>query len=177
MMLWWKYQQLRSSSLNTRLATIAELAASKDTDSVGRLLFALKDQDKEVRSAAALALAQLQDKKAVAPLVQMLRDPTPLARGTAAEALAQLQDPGAIPPLINLLRDTDPTVRGRASRSLERLGWQPETDAERTLHIVATGNLNRVAETGFGRGRTAGRHDAERTAGETIVRCQGAGRD
>jgi HEAT repeat protein len=148
MMLWWKYQQLRSSSLNARLATIAELAASKDADSVGPLLFALKDRDKEVRSAAALALGQFQDKKALEPLMKLLRDPTPLARATAAEALAQLQDPGAIPPLINLLRDADPTVRGRASRSLEQLGWQPENDAERTLHIVATGNLNRVAELG-----------------------------
>ncbi len=45
MMLWWKYQQLRSSNLKTRLATIAELAAAKDADSVGPLLFALKDAD------------------------------------------------------------------------------------------------------------------------------------
>jgi len=148
MMLWWKYQQLRSSNLNTRLATIAELAAAKNADSVGPLLFALKDATKEIRSAAALALGQFQDKQVVGPLIKMLADPTPLGRATAAEALGQLQNPDAITPLIPLLRDADATVRSRASRSLERLGWQPETDKERTWHIVATGNLNKVAELG-----------------------------
>ncbi len=148
MMLWWKYQQLRSSNLKTRLATIAELADSQNMDSVGPLLFALKDKEVEVRSAATLALGHLKDKQAVAPLIQMLLDPAPLVRATAAEALSHLQDPGAIPPLINLLRDADASVRSRASRSLERLGWQPESEAERTWHIVASGNMNRVAELG-----------------------------
>ena len=148
MMLWWKYQQLRSSNLKTRLTTIAELAAAKNADSVGPLLFALKDANKEIRSAAALALGQFQDKQVIGPLIKMLSDQTPLGRATAAEALGQLQDPEAIAPLIPLLRDADATVRSRASHSLERLGWQPETDAERTWHIVATGNLNKVAELG-----------------------------
>jgi HEAT repeat protein len=148
MMLWWKYQQLRSTNLKTRLATIAELAATKHADSVGPLLFALKDQDKEIRSAAALALGQFQDKQVIEPLIKMLRDPAPLARATAAEALGQLKDPDATAALVNLLRDSDPTVRARAARSLERLGWQPETDDERTWQITATGNLNRVAEMG-----------------------------
>ncbi len=148
MMLWWKYQQLRSTNLKTRLATIAELAADKSADSVGPLLFALKDQNKEIRSAAALALGLFQDKQVVGPLIQMLADPTPLGRATAAEALGQLKDSEAIAPLIGLLRDADATVRARASHSLERLGWQPENDAERTWQIVATGNMNRVAELG-----------------------------
>ena len=33
-----------------------------------------------------------------------------------------------------------PRCESRVARSLDRLGWQPENDAERTLHIVATGN-------------------------------------
>jgi HEAT repeat protein len=148
MLLWWKYQQLRSSNMKTRLATIAELAAAKTADSIGPLLFALKDTKKEIRSAAALALGQFQDKQVVGPLIKMLEDSTPLGRATAAEALGQLKDPEAIPALVNLLRDADATVRTRASHSLEKLGWQPETDAERTWHIVATGNLNRVADLG-----------------------------
>jgi HEAT repeat protein len=148
MMLWWKYQQLRSSNLQTRLATIAELAETKDADSVGPLLFALKDEDKEVRSAAALALGQLKDKQVVEPLIKLLRDPMPLARATAAESLGKLEDASAITPLVSLLRDADPAVRMRAARSLERLGWQPENEAERTWHIVATGNVNRVVELG-----------------------------
>ena len=138
------------SLIHIWLATIAQLAEAKDADSVGPLLFALKDQNTEIRSAAALALGQFQDKQVIEPLIKMLRDPAPLARATAAEALGQLKDPGATAPLISLLRDADATVRVRASHSLERLGWQPENDDERKWHIMATGNLNRVSELGSG---------------------------
>ena len=60
-MLWWKYQQLRSSNLQTRLETIAELAETKDADSVAPLLFALKDEKfedvvKSAQDAAVLVL-------------------------------------------------------------------------------------------------------------------------
>jgi HEAT repeat protein len=148
MMLWWTYQQLRSSNLKTRLAVILKLTDSRQADSVEPLLFALKDAETEIRSAAALALGQFQDKRVVEPLIKMLRDPVPLARGMAAEALGQLREPSAISWLVSLLRDADGTVRSRAVRSLERLGWHPETEDERTWLMVATGNLNRVAELG-----------------------------
>jgi HEAT repeat protein len=148
MMLWWTYQQLRSSNLNTRLAAVTKLAEFNQPDSVEPLLFALKDKETEIRSAAARALGHLQDKRVVEPLVKMLRDPVPLARATAAEALGQLREPSAIGWLVSLLRDPDVTVRLRAARSLERLGWHPATEDERTWYMVATGNLNRVAELG-----------------------------
>ena len=148
MMLWWTYQQLRSSNLKTRLAVITKLAEFKQPDSVEPLLFALKDKETEIRSAAALALGQFQDKRVVEPLIKMLRDPAPLARATAVEALGQLREPSAIGQLVGLLRDADATVRLRAARSLERLGWHPENDDERTWFMVATGNLNRLADLG-----------------------------
>ena len=148
MMLWWKYQQLRSSNLKTRLATIAQLAATKDADSVGPLLFALKDQNKEIRSAAALALGQFQDKRVVEPLIQMLRDPEALARATAAEALGQMREPSALRWLVSLLRDVDATARMRAANGLERLGWQPASEDERSWFMAATGDLNRLADMG-----------------------------
>jgi HEAT repeat protein len=148
MMLWWKYQQLRSGNMKTRLATIAQLAESKNKDSVKPLLFALKDKLAEVRSAAMLALGQFQDKQVVEPLIKMLGDPAPLVRSSAAEVLSQFKDPVAIPPLVNLLRDPDATVRLRAAKSLDRLGWQPESEAERTMHLVAAGNLKNVTDLG-----------------------------
>jgi HEAT repeat protein len=148
MMLWWTYQQLRSSDLKTRLAVITKLAESKQPDSVEPLLFALKDQATEIRSAAALALGQFQDKRVVEPLIKMLRDLAPLARATAAEALGQLRETSATSWLVSLLRDADATVRTRAVHGLQRLGWQPENDDERKWFMVATGNLNRVAEMG-----------------------------
>jgi HEAT repeat protein len=148
MMLWWKYQQLRSGNMKTRLATIAQLAESKNKDSVKPLLFALKDKLGEVRGAAVLALGQFQDKQMVEPLIKMLGDPAPVVRATAAEVLSQLKETAAIPSLINLLRDPDATVRLRASKGLDRLDWQPESDIERTMHIVASGNLKHVTDLG-----------------------------
>ena len=95
-MLWWTYQQLRSSNLNTRLAAVTKLAEFNRPDSVEPLLFALKDKEPEIRGAAAKALGHLQDKRVVEPLIKMLRDPVPLARAMAAEALGQLREPSAI---------------------------------------------------------------------------------
>jgi HEAT repeat protein len=148
MNLWWTYQQLRSSNLKTRLAVIAKLVEFKNSDCVEPLLFALKDKEPEIRSAAALALGQFQDSRVAEPLIKLLSDPAPLARATAADVLGQMKEPGAIRWLVSLLRDPDPMVQSRVVRSLKRLGWQPQTETEQKWHFVATGNLNRVAELG-----------------------------
>jgi len=147
-MLWWTYQQLRVSNPKTRLATVEKLAQSEHSDSVEPLLFALKDGDAEVRSAAARGLGRFQDQRAIGPLLQMLRDPSPPARAAAAEALGQLGDSQAVNWLVRLLRDSEPTVRSRASQSLKQLGWQPDSDTERALHLMATGTLRQVAALG-----------------------------
>jgi HEAT repeat protein len=148
MNLWWTYQQLRSSNLKTRLAVIAKLAEFKHSDSVEPLLFALKDKEPEIRSAAALALGQFDDQRITEPLIKMLNDPAPLARATAAEVLGQLKNSNATRWLVSLLRDPDALVKSRAVRSLKRLGWQPQTESDQKWHFMATGNLNRVAELG-----------------------------
>ena len=147
-MLWWTYQQLRVSNPKTRLATVEKLAQSEHSDSVEPLLFALKDGETEVRSAAARGLGRFQDRRAVEPLLLMLRDPAPLARAAAAEALGQLGDVQAVSWLVRLLRDAEPTVRSRASQSLKQLGWQPDSDTERALQLMATGTLRQAAALG-----------------------------
>ncbi|HLZ55065.1 MAG TPA: HEAT repeat domain-containing protein [Verrucomicrobiae bacterium] len=147
-MLWWTYQQLRVSNSKTRLATVEKLAQSEYSDSVEPLLFALKDRETEVRSAAARGLGRFQDRRSVEPLVQMLRDRAPQARAAAAEALGQLGDTRAIGWLVHLLRDAEPAVRSRASMSLRQLGWQPDNDTERAFHLMATGTLRQVAALG-----------------------------
>jgi HEAT repeat protein len=80
--------------------------------------------------------------------MQMLRDPAPLARAAAAEALGQLGDSQAVNWLVRLLRDAEPAVRSRASQSLKQLGWQPDSNTERALQLMATGTLRQVAAMG-----------------------------
>ena len=97
-----------------------------------------------------MVLGQFQDSRSVEPLIKLLRDPVPLVRATAAQVLGQLEAGGAVSDLVDLLRDPDATVRLRAAESLDQLGWQPEDEATRTAHILATGNLEQRG--GIGRG-------------------------
>ena len=41
-----------------------------------------------------------------------------------------------------------PSVRSRASQSLKQLGWRPDSDTERALQLMATGNLRQAAALG-----------------------------
>ncbi|MFZ0828726.1 MAG: HEAT repeat domain-containing protein [Verrucomicrobiia bacterium] len=147
-MQWWTYQQLRASSAKTRLAVVEKLVQSDSTDSVGPLLFAIKDEDTGVRCAAARALGRFQDRRATEPLMLMLRDVVPQARVAAVETLGRLGDTQAVDSLVALLRDNDPQVRISASRSLEKLGWRPDTDSQRVLQILAMGNRREIAALG-----------------------------
>jgi len=147
-MQWWTYQQLRVSSAKTRLAVVEKLAQSDSADSVGPLIFAIKDEDAGVRAAAARALTRFQDRRAVEPLIQLLRDPIPATRSAAAEALGKLGDRLAVNGLVEALRDNDPLVRSVASRSLEKLGWRPGTDSQRVLQVLAAGNQRQIVALG-----------------------------
>ncbi len=147
-MLWWTYQQLRSSNLNTRLAAVAKLAESRSADSVPPLIFALQDKKPELRSSAALALGQFKDPRVMEPLIKLLRDPVPLVRATAVQTLGQLNDQRVVTELAGMLGDKDATVRLRAVRALDQIGWRPENEAARTAYVLATGNLAEVAELG-----------------------------
>ncbi|MGA2244332.1 MAG: HEAT repeat domain-containing protein [Verrucomicrobiota bacterium] len=147
-MLWWKYQQLRMGNAKSRLAVVEQLAITSDDGAVGPLIFALKDKEPNIRSAAAKALMRFQDRRAVEPLVKMLRDTAPVARAAAAETLGHLGDPVAVNHLVGFLRDADPVVRTIAARSLERLGWKPGTDSHRVLQILAMGNLHQLVALG-----------------------------
>ena len=147
-MLWWTYQQLRMGRAKSRLAVVEKLAASHDEETVGPLIFALKDKDATVRCLSAKALMRYHDRRAVEPLIVLLRDPDPLARAAAAGSLGHLDDPVAVNPLVGLLRDPEPIVRTFAARSLKRLGWKPGTDSQRMMQILAMGDLQQLAAYG-----------------------------
>jgi hypothetical protein len=93
--------------------------------SVEPLIFALRDPDSRVRSAAAEALGYLgraAGLRSVEPLAHMLNDENSTVRSAAAEALGKLGDDRAVPALISCLLDVDVGVRSYASNALYKFG-------------------------------------------------------
>ena len=91
---------------------------SADSSVVIALIARLKDEDAEVRKAAARSLGQLGDARAVPGLIGALKDPEPKVRATAAEALGEFEDARAIPPLSALLADSSAEVKQSALEAL-----------------------------------------------------------
>jgi HEAT repeat protein len=147
-MLWWTYQQLRMSSLKTRLAIVHKLSHSDCAESVGPLTFALQDRDPSVRAAAALGIGILRDHPSVNALIKLLKDPAPEPRAAAVEALGVLGDPVAVNAMVGLLLDPAPAVRTATSFALEKLGWHPGDDSQRVLQILAMGRISAAASMG-----------------------------
>ena len=81
-------------------------------------IIGLKDENKDVRVAAAEALGELNDKRAVVPLIAALKDEDRSVRGEAAESLGELEDKRAVVPLIAALKDENKWVRYSAVKAL-----------------------------------------------------------
>ena len=140
-------EMMRSLS-NARVHAAAELALlrgqdrgrGRDTNNIAvpALISALKDQDVEVRRAAAEALANLQDPRAVPGLIGALEDRDAEVRGAAAMALGSLEDRRAVSPLLALLKDPSVEVRHQA---LGALGNFPDgVPADAILAAMNDGN-------------------------------------
>src|SRR5688500_2961405 len=80
-------------------ASIATQDTNADTGVVDALIARLKDENAEVRRAAANSLGRLEDTRAVPGLIAAMKDPEPHVRASVAEALGQLEDNRAIVPL------------------------------------------------------------------------------
>ena len=87
---------------------------------IGKLQYALRHPEANVRMAAAEALGQIGD-AAVPGLLDTLYDPNPDVRATVAEALGQIGD-AAVPGLLDTLRDPSPDVRMAAAEALGQIG-------------------------------------------------------
>ncbi len=92
--------------------------SNADTTVVNALIGRLKDDDADVRVAAAQSLGKLEDPRAVPGLIGALRDPEAKVRAAAAESLGQFDDPRAITGLTALLADTNVEVRKHALDAL-----------------------------------------------------------
>jgi HEAT repeat protein/beta-lactamase regulating signal transducer with metallopeptidase domain len=92
--------------------------ANADTTVVDALIARLKDEDAEVRRAAAHSLGRLKDSRAVPGLMGALGDSEPRVRAAAAEALGEFEDARAVAPLAALLNDPSTEVKHSALEAL-----------------------------------------------------------
>jgi HEAT repeat protein/beta-lactamase regulating signal transducer with metallopeptidase domain len=96
----------------------SESPANADTAVVFALIGRLKDEDAEVRAAAAESLGKLEDSRAVPGLIGALSDREAKVRAAAAQSLAKFSDPRALGPLSALLADQEMEVRKEALDAL-----------------------------------------------------------
>ncbi|MEP6732908.1 MAG: HEAT repeat domain-containing protein [bacterium] len=89
-----------------------------DSAVVIALIARLKDENADVRVAAANSLGKLEDARAVPGLIGALKDTEPKVRSAAAEALGQFKDPRAITALAAALSDASAEVKQNALDAL-----------------------------------------------------------
>ncbi|MBI4501915.1 MAG: HEAT repeat domain-containing protein [Gemmatimonadetes bacterium] len=121
--------------------TLAQIRQGRDTAAITALMAALKDEDVEVRRAAARALGNRRDPRAVPALMAALGDSDAEVRAKVVEALAGLRDARATDGLVRALKDENAEVRAHAA---EALGELPDTrrgysaEAQRVIAALAS---------------------------------------
>jgi HEAT repeat protein/beta-lactamase regulating signal transducer with metallopeptidase domain len=91
---------------------------------VPALIAALKDENVEVRRAAARSLSNHRDRRAVPALIEALKDGDAEVRMCAADGLGEVADPRAVPGLSALLKDGSKDVRRAALNALDEFAGQ-----------------------------------------------------
>ncbi|MCJ7706678.1 MAG: HEAT repeat domain-containing protein, partial [Anaerolineales bacterium] len=138
-----------------------------------QLVCGLKDKDPIVRQAATIAFSRhkrIHDREA---LVQALKDRDGRVRNAAAKTLDsagwqpsrdeagayywierrawdKCEEIGApaVSPLVAILRNKDANLRQAAADTLDKIGWQPAGDEERSFYWIAKNSWERCAQIG-----------------------------
>jgi HEAT repeat protein len=140
--------EVRQASMERAESLVRELSehrvlTAKDSAVVLALIARLKDEDAEVRAAAAEALAKLEDARAVPGLVDAMRDSDKRVREAAIEALAKFKDKRALPGLQAALSDPSIEIQKQA---LEALSNFADAGGIQSAPIVALLNGSRDPE-------------------------------
>jgi HEAT repeat protein len=105
----------------------AQVPPAPGAGPVADLARQLRDEDVNVRRAAARALTRLPNTTSAIPaLVEALKDRDAFVRDNAVDALAVMHPGDAVPALTRALRDDDPNARRRAADALARIGRDTE---------------------------------------------------
>ncbi|MBN2399209.1 MAG: HEAT repeat domain-containing protein [Candidatus Aminicenantes bacterium] len=131
-----------------REMAVKGLGKIRSRNGVKTLCECLHDNEFWVRTSVAWALGNIGDSGAVEPLISALSDEVWMVRVESARALGKIADKSAEVALLNCISDTDPTVRLEAAKALEKLGWAPQSDDERTRHLIAKRNWRNLKKIG-----------------------------
>lgn len=114
-----------------------------DPKAVPSLTRAFLEDKYSVSESAAKALLQIRNAEGVGSVIGALGSKSSFLRGLAAQTLGENEANAAIPALIVVLtEDADWNVRKKAAAALQKIGWQPRTDAERAFLCVAQGEFD-----------------------------------
>ncbi|MCJ7579500.1 MAG: HEAT repeat domain-containing protein [Candidatus Aminicenantes bacterium] len=111
-------------------------------------IYALKDNDSEIRRFAVSVLGKIKESSAVDLLLQLLKDTDIKIRRGAVAALGEIGDIKAKEPLIEALKDKDSKVRENAAHALDLLGWQNEDSAAIFQYLFAKEDWDELAKLG-----------------------------
>ena len=100
-----RFPSLRHTDSFKRLVTVMDLEETQDYRSTPFLIDVLKDENKEVRLAAAVALGRIKHPLAVEYLISVLKDEDAKIRKNAAQALAEMNDTITLVPLVSTMDD------------------------------------------------------------------------
>ncbi len=139
---------LRDKYSEVREAAVRALGRIEDKRAVEPLINALKDKSREIREASAEALRKIKDRRAVEPLIAALNDKDSSVRQEAAIALGEINDNRAVKPLIAAQKDENSHVRSSVAKALDKLGWSPEDDRQRAIHLIDRGFWNESIKIG-----------------------------
>ena len=105
------------------LGLCAGRAAAQARDPVPALTKLLRDENVDVRRAAAKALTRMpRTQGAIPALIEALKDADPFVRDNAVDAICSMAPGEVVPGLIRALKDANPNSRRRAAEALMRLG-------------------------------------------------------
>lgn len=108
----------RSLDGETSSDAVPDMSAPQDTSIVAAIIGRLRDEDADVRRAAAEALGRLQHPSAIRPLIRSLEDEDPEVRASALNALGNFERGVPAGPIRELLTSPDADVRSEAAQIL-----------------------------------------------------------
>ena len=116
----------------------ADTLGNLENKAIPFLFDALHSASGMVKIGAITALSAIRDLPTLEPLIRILqKDPVTEVRLAASLALGEAGSPEVIPVLVQVLNDENRYIRYGSADGLVKLGWQPETDAERICQLIA----------------------------------------